>query len=48
MAHLLTKRDSIIVNVSGRGDKDLFITAPRIMGSKWKQFLSEEIERLNK
>lgn len=42
----LKKDESIIVNVSGRGDKDLFITAPRIMGKKWEDFLSEEIVRL--
>jgi tryptophan synthase beta chain len=42
----LPKNVNIIANVSGRGDKDLFITAPRIQGKKWEQFLSEELERV--
>jgi tryptophan synthase beta chain len=46
MAPRFSKGTSIVVNVSGRGDKDLFITAPRILGRKWEAFLSEEIERL--
>jgi tryptophan synthase beta chain len=40
------KKDEImIVNVSGRGDKDLFITAP-IFDADWKDFLKSEIARM--
>jgi tryptophan synthase beta chain len=33
---------AIIVNMSGRGDKDLFIMAGALDGEKWKAFLSSE------
>jgi tryptophan synthase beta chain len=40
-------RDCLVVaNVSGRGDKDLFITAPRFDGADWLAFLESEVERL--
>ena len=40
------KGKKIIVNVSGRGDKDIFITAKAIAAQKWKEFLQEEITRI--
>jgi tryptophan synthase beta chain len=36
----------VVANVSGRGDKDLFITAPRFDGADWLAFLESEVERL--
>jgi len=36
----------IVVNISGRGDKDLFITAPRLDGEDWLQFLKSEVARI--
>jgi tryptophan synthase beta chain len=36
----------IVVNVSGRGDKDLFITAPLLDGQDWLEFLQAEVKRL--
>lgn len=36
----------IIANISGRGDKDIFITAKAINPSQWEDFLSEEIKRI--
>jgi len=36
----------VVVNVSGRGDKDLFITAPRFDGKDWLAFLKAEVARL--
>lgn len=36
---------NIVVNVSGRGDKDLFITAKALGDQNWVQFLKEEIDR---
>lgn len=46
IAPTLPQDKNIVVNVSGRGDKDLFITAPLIQRKKWEQFLSEELERV--
>ena len=43
-----TKDDVIIVNMSGRGDKDIFITSPIFRQEKWKEFLKNELERLEK
>ena len=43
-----TKDDVIIVNMSGRGDKDIFITSPIFRPEKWKEFLKDELERLEK
>lgn len=45
LAPILEKGTNIIVNVSGRGDKDIFITARAIDESKWFDFLEEEIQR---
>jgi len=40
------KKDEIIVaNISGRGDKDIFITAP-YFDTEWREFLKREIARL--
>jgi tryptophan synthase beta chain len=38
----LPKNRAIIVHMSGRGDKDLFILANQLAGKDWKRFLSEE------
>ena len=43
-----TKDDVIIVNMSGRGDKDIFITSPIFRAEKWKEFLKSELNRLEK
>ncbi len=37
------KDETIIVNMSGRGDKDLFILAPRLDRENWLTFLSNEV-----
>jgi len=42
----MKKSEVIVVNISGRGDKDLFITAP-YFDTEWKEFLKREIERLD-
>ncbi len=33
----------ILVNVSGRGDKDIFITAKALQKERWSEFLADEI-----
>lgn len=47
LAPILSKTDVIVVNMSGRGDKDIFITSPVFRPNEWKQFLNAELERLN-
>ena len=37
---------AVIINMSGRGDKDVFITSPVFRKEKWLDFLHAEIERL--
>ncbi|WP_022931953.1 tryptophan synthase subunit beta [Treponema bryantii] len=46
LAPTLPKNKAIIVNMSGRGDKDVFITCPVFRRDEWIKFLHEEIERL--
>ena len=46
LAPTLPKEKAIIVNMSGRGDKDVFITSPVFRPEKWLDFLHAEIERL--
>lgn len=46
LAPKLSKDDVIIVNMSGRGDKDVFITSPVFRRERWLEFLHAEIERL--
>lgn len=40
------KGKKIIVNVSGRGDKDIFITAKSLGIEKWRDFLEKELVRI--
>ncbi len=44
----MMRRDAILaINMSGRGDKDLFIVAPYSDRSEWRAFLQSEVERLD-
>lgn len=47
IAPTLPKDKAIVVNMSGRGDKDIFITCPVFRPEEWKQFLISELARLN-
>jgi tryptophan synthase beta chain len=47
LAAELPPERSVVVNMSGRGDKDLFITAPLLRGSAWRDFLESEIRRMD-
>lgn len=38
----------VVVNMSGRGDKDLFITAPLLRPLEWKAFLERELQGMEK
>ena len=46
LAPTLSKNKAIIVNMSGRGDKDVFITCPVFRRDEWLAFLHSEIDRL--
>lgn len=46
LAPTLPKDKAIIINMSGRGDKDVFITSPVFRPKEWLEFLHAEIERL--
>ncbi len=46
LAPALPKDKAIIVNMSGRGDKDVFITCPVFRREEWLSFLHAEIDRL--
>ena len=37
---------ALVINMSGRGDKDVFITSPVFRKNEWLAFLHSEIERL--
>ena len=39
---------SIVVNISGRGDKDLFISAPHIDRESWQEYLQDQIDNNNR
>jgi tryptophan synthase beta chain len=45
MAPSFPRERALVVNMSGRGDKDLFIMARALDGERWKDFLKEEISR---
>ncbi len=46
LAPAVSKDKAIIINMSGRGDKDVFITSPVFRAEEWKSFLRSELERL--
>lgn len=45
LARSLPKDTAVVVNMSGRGDKDLFITARELTPEPWREFLLSEAER---
>jgi tryptophan synthase beta chain len=38
---------AIIINMSGRGEKDLFITSPHFRPEAWRSFLKDELSLLD-
>ena len=44
LAPTLDKEKIIVVNLSGRGDKDLFIVAGKFGGNEWKDYLKSKIK----
>jgi len=45
LAPQLPKDKALVVNMSGRGDKDIFISAKIITPEPWIGFLKEEVEK---
>ena len=43
----IPKDTAVIINMSGRGDKDIFITSPVFRPTEWKTFLAAELKRLD-
>ena len=46
LAPKMKKDENLVVNMSGRGDKDIFITCPVFRPEEWKEFLKAELIRL--
>ena len=46
LAKRTPKGKAVIVNMSGRGDKDIFITSPVFRPAEWREFLKAELSRL--
>lgn len=45
LAKTLPKEKAVIINMSGRGDKDIFISARRLDKDNWLKFLQDEVKR---
>jgi len=43
-APMLSERDVIIINQSGRGDKDIFTVADAFADPNWKEFIIQKAE----
>ena len=48
IAGSMPKGSNLIVNMSGRGDKDIFISAKEICPGPWVRFLKDEVETYEK
>ncbi|AEE17048.1 tryptophan synthase subunit beta [Treponema brennaborense] len=46
IAQEIPRDKAIIINMSGRGDKDIFITSPVFRPAEWRRFLKSELARL--
>lgn len=46
-AHAMTRDDVVIINQSGRGDKDIFTVADAFGDPKWREFIMSKAEAYN-
>ncbi|AHC13640.1 tryptophan synthase subunit beta [Salinispira pacifica] len=46
LAKTLKPDQAIVINMSGRGDKDIFITAKAVQPEVWSEFLGSEIQEI--
>jgi tryptophan synthase beta chain len=44
LAPTLSRKQLMVINISGRGDKDIFITAPHLDRENWIRFLKSEVQ----
>ncbi len=47
IAPKLSPQESIVIHMSGRGDKDIFIAAPHTQPKAWRSYLSNELGTLD-
>jgi len=47
VARKASKDEIVVINVSGRGDKDIFIIAEALEDEEWKKFLRAKVEESN-
>jgi tryptophan synthase beta chain len=43
IAKTMKKGETLVINMSGRGDKDIFISAKALSPEKWVEFLKNEV-----
>ncbi|MFC1670333.1 tryptophan synthase subunit beta [Spirochaetota bacterium] len=48
LAKKLNKKQIIVINVSGRGDKDIFLIAEALKDGEWIKFLKSKVNEANK
>lgn len=46
-ASVMSKKDIVLINQSGRGDKDIFTVADAFADPKWQEFIKEKAEEYN-
>lgn len=46
IAKEIDPQEAVVINMSGRGDKDIFITSPLFRPKEWRLFLESELLRL--
>ena len=45
-AATMDPEQTVLINMSGRGDKDIFTIADALDDEKWKEFLRQKVEKL--
>ncbi|MBD3244709.1 MAG: tryptophan synthase subunit beta [Candidatus Moranbacteria bacterium] len=45
LAPKLSKNKTVVINLSGRGDKDIFIVAEALKDKKWQDFLESKVKK---
>ena len=45
-AATMDREQTVLINMSGRGDKDIFTIADALDDAKWKEFLRQKVDKL--
>ena len=45
-ANTMSAHETVLVNISGRGDKDIFTIADALEDENWKRFLKDKVGKL--